>query len=256
MIEDTCTIAVAVNSDDQLRNNLLRSPGLNGRHQVILKRGFSSAALAYNSAIDEAGHDIVIFIHQDMYLPAGWFDDLGRALAFLEETDVRWGVLGCFGSRKGVEGGLGRLYTQGRGWHGRRLGCPEPVETLDEIVLIIRRSSGLRFDPRLPHFHFYGTDLCMAARERGLVNYAFQGAAVHNTNQLLMLPAEFYVCYAYVRKKWAKHLPIVASCMTVSSLNGALYRRRILESGRRLLRRPAVGARRVEDPRPLCHAQD
>src|SRR4030095_14975835 len=97
MSDEAFTIAVCVNNDDVLRKNLLLSPGLlnGGRNQLAIKRGFSSASLAYNSAIEEAENDNVIFIHQDVYLPATWFADLKRCLALLEAAGANWGVVGC-----------------------------------------------------------------------------------------------------------------------------------------------------------------
>jgi hypothetical protein len=255
MSDDTFTIAVSVNNEKVLQENLLLSPGiLNGTgHQLIFKRNFTSASLAYNSAIEDAEHDIVIFVHQDIYLPHTWFADLEHCLRYLERAGANWGVLGCFGSRKGADGGLGRVYTRGLGQHGRRLTRPEPVETLDEIILIVRKSSGLRFDPALPHFHLYGPDICMAARARGMVNYAFQGFCVHNTNQLLTLPKEFYTCYHHLRSKWARYLPIYTSCMTISFLNAELYRKRIVDAGQRVLGMRSQAEMRVADPRAFSN---
>ena len=251
MGDEAFTVAVAVNNEDVLQKNLLLSPDLlnRGRNQVTLRRGFSSASLAYNSAIEEAQHDLMIFVHQDVYLPEGWFADLKRSLAFLEDTGANWGVLGCYGSRKGADDGLGRVYTRGVGLHGLHLGRPEPVETLDEIVLVIRKSSGLRFDPNLPHFHLYGPDICMTARTRGMAIYAFQGFCVHNTNQLLILPTEFYTCYRYIRKKWARYLPIHTSCIRISLLNEDFYHRKIYETKLRLLGMETRAVKRAEDPR-------
>ena len=68
------------------------------------------------------------------------------------------------------------------------------VQTLDEIVLILKKSSGLRFDDSLPHFHFYGTDICLRAAQRGMRSYAISAFCVHNTHQTLVLPEEFYEC--------------------------------------------------------------
>jgi hypothetical protein len=254
MRDDAITIVASVNNDEVLRQNLLRSPGLmdGGRNQLIVQRDFASASLAYNSAIDQAEHDIILFVHQDIYLPDTWFADFKRCLAHLEEIGANWGVLGCFGSRKGADGGLGRVYTRGLGRHGQKISQPEPVETLDEIILIIRKSSGLRFDARLPHFHLYGPDICMTARDRGMVNYAFQGFCVHNTNQLLRLPKEYGACYRYIRSKWARHLPIYTSCMTISFLNDEFYRKKLAEAGQWLLGTRSVGEKRIEDPRPFC----
>jgi len=258
MSDEAFTIAVSVNDEEVLRKNLLLSPGLlnGGRNQLVIRRHFTSASLAYNSAIAEAANDIVVFVHQDVYLPDTWFADLRRCLAFLERTGVNWGVVGCYGARKGTEGGLGRVYTRGLGPHGQYIAEPEPIETLDEITLIIRKSSGLRFDPRLPHFHLYGSDICLTARAQGMVSYAFQGYCVHNTNQVLILPTEFYTCYRYLRSKWARYLPIHTSCMRISFLNDEFYRRRIVEAKQRMFGMRSRPAKRVEDPRVFSNERD
>lgn len=249
------TIVAAVNNAVVLRNNLYRSPGvLDGGHQLLVREGFPSASLAYNSAIDAADNDVIIFAHQDVYLPPPWFDTLRACLADLEAAGTAWGVLGCFGCRKGADGRLGRVYTTGVGLHGREIAAAEAVDTLDEIVLILRKSSGLRFDPDLPHFHLYGTDICLTARERGLPSYVLPGLCIHNTNQLICLPAEFYACYWYIRSKWRKYLPIAASCMRISRFNGELGWRRAYEFRVRALAalgRGSAAARRVDDPRIL-----
>lgn len=246
------TFAVAVNNMDVLQKNLFLSPdilNIDRNNQLIIKSNYQSASLAYNSAIDEAENEIIIFIHQDIYLPETWLSDLSRCLSYLEERQINWGVLGCFGSRKDADGGLGRVYTTGLGLHGTEISKPEPIETLDEIILIIRKSSGLKFDPSLPHFHLYGTDLCMSAKEKGMTNFAFQGFCIHNTNQLLSLPEEFYACYRYIKRKWARFLPIHTSCLTISYFDKALCRKKARELFKKLLGKTGVPLLRVDDPR-------
>ena len=99
------SIAVSVNNQEVLQKNLLLSPGLlqNGRNQLIVREQFQSASLAYNSALDAAENDIVVLVHQDVYLPETWLVDLNRCLASLERSSVNWGVLGCYGFRKGAD---------------------------------------------------------------------------------------------------------------------------------------------------------
>jgi len=46
-------------------------------------------------------------------------------------------------------------------------------------VLILRRDAGLRFDPSISHFHFYGTDICLQAQDRGLDAIAIDAPVVH-----------------------------------------------------------------------------
>lgn len=247
------TIAVAVNDVDTLQRNLLLSPSVlgNDTNQIIIKKDYPSASLAYNAAIEEAENDLIIFIHQDMYLPEGWFLDLSHSLSYLQRERISWGVLGCFGVNKFAEDGLGQIYMTGLGQIGRRIMKPEPIETLDEIVLIIRKSSGLRFDPSLPYFHLYGTDLCMSARDNGLASYAFQGFCIHNTNQLLRLPNEYYQCYDYLKKKWNKYLPIYTSCIKISRFNEQMYSRKIRELCRKALGVRRLPKLRVDDPRKI-----
>lgn len=251
MSDENFTFAVAVNNRAVLRKNLYLSPGFlkNDKNQVLIKENYPSASLAYNSAIDEAENEIIIFIHQDIYLPENWFSDISRCLSYLEERQINWGVLGCFGSKKNAYGGLGRVYTTGLGVHGKKITQPESVETLDEIILIIRKSSGLKFDPFLPHFHLYGADLCLSAKDKGMTNFAFQGFCIHNTNQLLNLPKEFYDCYRYIKRKWAKFLPIYTSCLTISCFDKELYRKQTREFFKKMLGKEGAPLLRIDDPR-------
>jgi hypothetical protein len=253
MSVENFTIGVAVNDMEILRKNLLASPSIfqGTRNQLLIKHRRPSASLAYNSVLDEAENEIIIFAHQDVYLPDPWFVDLRRWLSYLKAECINWGVLGCFGCRKSVGGGLGRVYTTGIGFHGVRLTAPEPVETLDEIVLIVRKSSGLRFDPSLPHFHLYGADICLSATDKGMACYALPGVCIHNTNQIMSLPEEFYECYYHIKRKWRTCLPIRTSCVRISLADSDLRFMRLREIVGTALRKTRPPHRRVEDPRAL-----
>jgi Predicted glycosyltransferases len=258
MMQHPFTVVAAVNDRRVLHSNLLRSPELCGRsvHQVLLREGYACAAHAYNSAIEEARHDLMLFVHQDVYLPDGWFSKVLHAIRRLDREGIRWGVIGAYGPRKADDGRpgpvyLGRIHTTGLGLHGEWIDKPEPVETLDEIVLVFRKSSGLRFDPQLPHFHMYGVDVCLSARSRGWANYAVPAPCIHNTNQLLVLPAEFYRCYRYIKHKWARFLPIRTSCIEISRFDAELHWRKTRELLARALPHRPVPMRRVADPRML-----
>ncbi len=171
------TFVAAVNNMEVLDKNLCLSHAINSNdaNQFIIKRNYSTASLAYNEAINEAINEIIIFVHQDIFFPESWLASLKQSLSHLDKENTKWGVIGCFGSKKGGKGGIGQVYTTGMGVHGRNIDKPEPVETLDEIVLVIRKSSGLRFDPSMPHFHLYGTDICMSSREKGIVMLRYSG---------------------------------------------------------------------------------
>ena len=93
-------VVVAVNDDTVLASNLLRSPLLR-RPGVTLhvQKGYASAALAYRAAMHVSSGDVLVFAHQDAYVPAQWDTQLRLAIASLEKTDPLWAVLGVYGMR-------------------------------------------------------------------------------------------------------------------------------------------------------------
>jgi hypothetical protein len=215
---------IAVNDEHVLRNNALTSPAFcNGHgHEVLLQRNFPSASLAYNTAIESARNDLIICMHQDVYLPERWVQKLQKVVNFLEALGRRWGVLGCYGiSLQGRP--VGHIFSNGL---NRELGGshpPVPVQSLDETVLVLRKSSGLRFDVNLPHFHLYGADICLQARRSGLKNYAMSNFCVHNSIAIKKLPAEFWRCAEYLRVKWQNELPVKTCCVTLPSRRSTMW---------------------------------
>jgi glycosyltransferase involved in cell wall biosynthesis len=212
------SLIVAVNNEAVLRTTLLASPDIDSHCQLIRKSGFDSAGSAYNSGLSEATSEVVVFAHQDVYLPKGWKANLSRALQALETTDPNWGVLGVFGVSRGSTTEMrGHCYSTGL---NRVLGEPfdNPIEAnvLDELLLVLRRSSGLRFDDRLPNFHLYGADICLRARADGMKCYIIPAFCIHNSNGVRYLPLDYWRSYAYMRRKWWSILPVNTCCSTIS----------------------------------------
>jgi hypothetical protein len=251
------TFVVAVKSQGEvLENNLLASPCFLAPHdhQILVQEGFQSAAKAYNDAIDRSVNDLIVFCHQDIFLPEAWLSDLERALSCLEADDPQWGVLGCFGETLN-DRGRGHVYSSGNGIMGRPFERPTPIQTLDEIVLILRKSSGLRFDESLPHFHLYGTDICLRAAKKGMKNYAISAFCIHNTCQNLILAPEFYECYWHIRRVWRDSLPIHTTCMMITKSGFPMYRKKLQEAYLRYVRRKEIGGARVQNVRRLLEMQ-
>jgi len=217
--------------------------------RLIVQQGFRSAADAYNDAIDKSKTDVIVFAHQDVYFPGEWLADLDRSLKILEKSDPDWGVLGCAGAKHPRQW-AGYLYSVGLGVIGAPFERPIPIQTLDEFILILRKSSGLRFDPQLPHFHFYGTDICMTARERKKGCYAISAFTVHNTSYGPLAP-EFYKCYWYVRNKWSKFLPIKTPCIRITRWNDDVLYRQLKHAFYSLLGKHMKPLPRLEDPRSV-----
>jgi hypothetical protein len=248
------TFVVAVNDDTILARNFELSPCLQevSGHQVILQRNFASAAEAYNDAIAKSSNELMIFVHQDVYFPRTWLSELQRALDLLHMRDPAWGVLGCYGANaKGKF--FGYLYASAEGLHGEPFAEPVPVQTLDEIVLIVRKSSGLKFDGDLPNFHLYGTDICLSAATKGMTCYAISAPCIHNTRQNVVLPPEFYESCAHVQHVWREHLPIQTTCIRLTRYNSHVYWRRLKETYIRYKRGGTTSSTRRENALSLLH---
>ncbi|MEP0708325.1 glycosyltransferase [Parvibaculum sp.] len=219
-----CIIA-AVNNDVVLEQNLASSALVRKNPDILTAmRGYSSASAAYNAGLDRTSADIAVFAHQDVYLPQGWEEVLLRNIAVIEETDPGWGVIGVYGIRD--DGGhAGRVWSSGL---NRELdtGSKEPVKasSIDELLIVLRRGSGLRFDEDLPGFHMYGTDICQASLERGHGVYVVNAPVVHNSVPVFSLAGGYTHAYCYMRKKWRHRLPVRTTVTTITPLSLSFLR--------------------------------
>ncbi|MDB6111215.1 MAG: hypothetical protein JWR69_2965 [Pedosphaera sp.] len=244
------TVIVAVNNQEVLRSSLLSSPEISSASEVILQTGFTSAAAAYNAGIEKARTDLLVFVHQDVYLPAGWVAALEKALDVLSKQDPQWGVLGVWGVKRSGDG-VGYLYCAGLMQKlGREFEDAPEVRSLDEVLLIVRKSSGLRFDEEMPGFHMYGTDLCLEAQRRGMKCHAISAFCVHNTNGYKMLPLDFWQCYFRMRRKWKAELPVTTSCAEITFWCWPMVNWNLRRGVNLLLKRHKPG-KRVPDPSRL-----
>ena len=207
------SVISAVNNEEILKSCLLKSPDLRSAADVILRTGFTSAASAYNSALREAKGDILVFVHQDVYLPEGWINRVRSAIEVLSVRDPDWAVLGVWGVKN--DGGYaGYVYWQGVA--GKHFDGGIEVVSLDEMVLILRRTSMLSFDENLRGFHMYGADLCLEAARRGMRSYVVSAFCIHNAKGYGMFPLPFWKAFFFMRKKWRSRLPVKTTCIEVT----------------------------------------
>jgi hypothetical protein len=68
------SFVICLSSPETLRANLLASPCLRPGtpHQVITIEGCPSAAHGLNAGFHQARHELLVCVHQDVYLPEGW----------------------------------------------------------------------------------------------------------------------------------------------------------------------------------------
>jgi hypothetical protein len=126
------------------------------------------------------------------------------------------------------------------------------VRTLDEVLLILKKSSGLRFDQRIPGFHMYGADICLEAHRHGLKCYAISAFCIHNTNQYGLLPLQFWQGYLAMRRKWKAQLPIKTSCTEITRWCWPMIRSNVARAINLATGRDKPPAKRVSDPNQLC----
>lgn len=187
-----------------------------GDVEVHVERDPPSATAAYNRGLEGTRAEIVVFAHHDVFLPAGWDALLAERVAAVERLDPDWGLIGAFGI------GLDEQ-EYGPVWStsiGRIIGRvplePVPAQSYDELLIVMRRGAGLRFDETMPWFHFYGTDIVQTARAAGRSAWIASLPVVHNDLAHDRLGADYREAYHALRRKWRARLPLRTSTVKVS----------------------------------------
>ncbi len=242
----------AVNDEASLALNLARSPMIaSGAVPLRVERGAPSAAAAYNRGMDApdiAAADILLLVHQDVYFPARWEARLTAAIAAVEAVDPDWALIGSYGIDAGHRG-RGRLWSSSIGGPvGGPVPAPVQVQSLDELLIVMRRGAGLRFDEDPPMWHLYGTDIVQAALAAGSSAWVADLPVVHNDGFHGRLGADFAAGYHHVRHKWKDRLPLRSPVVKIDrwGLGLPLYR---LRAARSWHRREAMALDTAIDPR-------
>lgn len=229
-------VVAAVNNDDVLIGNLAASP-MFAEHgtPLIIERGHQSAALAYNAGLDRTTADVVIFVHQDVYLPRGWDKKLLSTITKLEGK--KWGVLGIVGidTQSSLVGhawstGLCREIVA-------PFNSPEQVVSIDELLIVLRRQTKLKFDEHLPSYHLYGTDIVQSALKAGFEAYVFDDPVIHNSVPVVQLDGSYVKAYRYMQRKWKAELPICTTIVPVTKSGWPLLRRWISRKKKYIFKR-------------------
>jgi glycosyltransferase involved in cell wall biosynthesis len=187
------SIICVYNNEWILRNYLLKSLSQQKTAFELItidntENRFRSAAAALNWGGKQAAGDWLMFVHQDVDLCSGsWFDNLEALLGSLPNL----GIAGVAGMReRGAtlkeryrnipnQRPLGRARNaithgpQRQQW-GAPILQPEPVQTLDECLVIIPKSvfKVLQFDEATcSDWHLYAVDYCLSVKTRGFGVY-------------------------------------------------------------------------------------
>jgi len=209
-------------------------------HEWLLIENKENVDIAklYARAQAAAANELLVFLHPDVILPDSWYSEFMLKLEKIETVDPDWGVLGT--------AGVPLSWTGGKPWHLKiassiwdtamnyTTGIDNmPVQSLDEHLLVLRRSGSTRFDADLPGFDLYGTDIALSARNASMQAYLLNVPLRHKTVDLAGQPYDLAIwkgkvydpnnlvrsqnTIRYVQQKWCGSglLPSYGTCFDV-----------------------------------------
>ncbi|WP_347352499.1 glycosyltransferase [Intrasporangium sp.] len=173
---------------------------------------FTSAGAALNHGAANARHDVVVFVHQDVYLHS--IDRIAEVGTHLDGD--RWGVLGA----NGVTGD-GRSYGRMRDRVlviGEDADAPVNVDSLDEVLFLVRRdrilAHPLCIDSDLS-WHAYTVEYGLRMRRLGLGVGAANLAITHNSKTINLDRLD--AAHRRVATLYPEFLPVRTTCGTIGS---------------------------------------
>lgn len=132
-----------------------------------------NAAQGLNHGIEQLEAEWIVCLHQDVLFPGDFWQRLTTSLSELTDDVALAGLVGCERS------GRFRGHIVDPNGHCCWPSLPRQVLALDEVLIAVRKSSGLRFCEEVPGFHCYGADICFEADRRGLKTMAIDAPLVH-----------------------------------------------------------------------------
>jgi len=166
-----------------------------------------TAPQALNIGIDKSTTNILITCHQDVIFPPNFTTTI---MEKIHKYDG-FGIMGVAGIDKNDCGAGGIKSPDGRSFEVKEK--ESEVVTLDELCLIVRKDSKLRFDESLDGFHLYGVDICLQSLSLGMKNYAVDCEVVHlskdGRNNIEDIRKNYLRIMTKLRDKWSHIFPSV-----------------------------------------------
>ncbi|MGY0537597.1 glycosyltransferase [Nocardioides sp. YJ-D4] len=204
-----------------LAASIKAAPGASRQTEVIpvdnVSGAFASAGAALNHGARMARNEVVVFVHQDVYLHS--LPALEAAAATLL-ADPSLGVLGAVGvdHRGEVVGAVRDRVVP----LGRSTSVPVDVDSLDEVLFMVTRSQVLREplseSPDLA-WHAYAVEYCLRMRASGRRAAAVDIPLTHNSMTTNL--ARLDVAHRSVGRTYAGLVPIRTTCGIVAGEHGA-----------------------------------
>ena len=171
--------------------------------------------------METATADFLIFTHCDVFFPKRWFERLEWEMSRLARIDCDWAVAGISALTPSGEF-VGRMWDASleplsRGVYGNALTAPVPIVSTDELAFVVRRGASTSFDPLLPNFHLYATDIILTAEQKGKRSYGLDMPLIHNAKAQLHIGRDYVGSYEYMVRKWRNRLPVQTVCGTLTT---------------------------------------
>ncbi len=172
---------------------------------------FTTAGGALNHGARESRNEVVVFVHQDVYLHS--LPELERAAAeLLHSEDI--GLMGAVGV-DGRSRVIGRVRDRVVPI-GSRAADPRDVETLDEVLFLIRKdrvlAEPLSEEPKLA-WHAYAVEYALRVRRSGLRVVARDVELTHNSLSTNLKDLD--IAHRTVGDAFPELLPIHTTCGVV-----------------------------------------
>lgn len=216
---------------------------------------FATAGAALNYGAAQAHNEVVVFVHQDVYLHS--LPELERA-AFELLTAPQIGVMGAVGiDRAGRI--LGRIRDRVIGL-GEPAPVPRDVESMDEVLFMVTRDR-LRHEPLADDtrlgWHAYAVEYSARMRAAGLRAVVRDIPLTHNSLSSNLRHLD--VAHRRVGDCYPALLPLRTTCGTIHSVGGGGPAALIARRARGLARwehesRAALGARGIVPSRDVVLA--
>ncbi|MFJ2755347.1 glycosyltransferase [Nocardioides sp. NPDC087217] len=204
-----------------LAASIKAGPGASRQTEVIpvdnVSGAFASAGAALNHGARMARNEVVVFVHQDVYLHSLTALEVAAATLL---ADPSLGVLGAVGvdHRGEVVGAVRDRVVP----LGRSTSVPVDVDSLDEVLFMVTRSQVLREplseSPDLA-WHAYAVEYCLRMRASGRRAAAVDIPLTHNSMTTNL--ARLDVAHRSVGHTYAGLVPIRTTCGIVAGEHGA-----------------------------------
>lgn len=222
------TIATCVSNLESYQNCILDSIHHLRKHfniqllPIFNDNNIFSASIAGNIALESSKTRYLMYVHQDV----SFTDSSGRKLydALANKSDDV-AIVGAAGvdatttiddidkwrNNPGHEVGVVMNSIGEIVWDGCK--NPKLVHTIDEMLIVLDRSTHIRFDPTIHGFHFYGFDICLQARSAGYDVMATDLSCKHHGeySSSIYIDHGFINRFISMHKKWSKKFETVLS---------------------------------------------